>query len=665
MEIQIHDSTYATECVVCRNDTGMPNSDGVLARHRLAVPAFASGVCWAKDATMGEPLMLGNATLPYVFRTFDALPRGSVFALIQLASGGYLALLPLSGPLTVSWLGGTRTGLLAECATLGTERVAGDIPVVAWSVADDPYRACHQVWQKALSAEEIQATGRMRSRKQYPTVFEYLGWCSWEHLKSGISETVLLQALDDIERSEVPVRWMLVDDGHLRLDEQGRLTSFVPNDKFPRGWGPLIARRSDTKVSWFGIWWTASGRNTVSPTNDLGALNDHLRPVEKGLVPRSTPADNRAFYRALFGAAARAGFDFVKLDFQTHHFRYYWGSENAAASARLSYRAIEAAAKTSGVELMNCICQNHARLFTFSGSATGRNTKDYRVGDFTKALVQLHQAFHNPLWLGQTVWNDQDMFHSRDAVSGKVMSVAKALSAGPIYLSDDPREFHADHIHPLCFSDGRLLRPLAPGVASRQSLFCDPRLCARPYIVVAPLPNRAAAVAAFNLNESRISVRGTITAEDYGSAGGMMQPYEGAWDEPEEGLLLYDWDAQSAVVLGDGRDLELPDYSACLFLLCPIVNGWAVIGRSDKYLSPAGVEVLSCEPDTLELVMLEPGPLTIWSNSGVAVEDLGFSSAGGGLFTTSATGDSVRSTIRITRRTGHEINGIEDTGAAR
>ena len=60
-------------------------------------------------------------------------------------------------------------------------------------------------------------------------------------------------------------------------------------------------------------------------------------------------------------------------------------------------------------------------------------------------------------------------------------------------------------------------------------------------------------------------------------------------------------------------NIILPSFADRLYLLCPIWDGWGVIGRSDKFLSPAAVEILERAPGRLLLRMRESGPLLIWN----------------------------------------------------
>ena len=107
------------------------------------------------------------------------------------------------------------------------------------------------------------------------------------------------------------------------------------------------------------------------------------------------------------------------------------------------------------------------------------------------------------------------MVHPGDRMAGRLLSVAKALSGGPVYLSDDPRSFYAPNIRPLAFDSGELLRPLAPAAPLAGSLFADPLKTAVAYQVVAPLQGQIAAIGVFNLTVGEAPVEARISAADY------------------------------------------------------------------------------------------------------------------------------------------------------
>ncbi|MHC4717113.1 MAG: hypothetical protein ACYS5V_09100, partial [Planctomycetota bacterium] len=117
----------------------------------------------------------------------------------------------------------------------------------------------------------------------------------------------------------------------------------------------------------------------------------------------------------------------------------------------------------------------------------------------------------------------------------------------------------------------------------------------------------------YNLTEPVWPVTGWIAPDDYAHAACMLQPPEDPWALPEEGLILYDAATGAAAPLEGRYEFDLPDFGDRLLLLVPVRHRWAVIGRTDKYLAPAAVEVVDAAGDELIVRMPEPGPLTVWS----------------------------------------------------
>ena len=86
---------------------------------------------------------------------------------------------------------------------------------------------------------------------------------------------------------------------------------------------------------------------------------------------------------------------------------------------------------------------------------------------------------------------------------------------------------------------------------------------------------------------------------------------------PKEGLVLYDWRDGTAEKFSAEKKFTLKNFNEDrFFLLCPVEDGWAIIGRTDKYLSPAAVAIVSRTANELVLKMTESGPLAVWSAKG-------------------------------------------------
>ncbi len=141
----------------------------------------------------------------------------------------------------------------------------------------------------------------------------------------------------------------------------------------------------------------------------------------------------------------------------------------------------------------------------------------------------------------------------------------------------------------------------------------DPFAEPRPFRAIAPLPNDAAVVLSYNLTEPEQSVTAWVSQDDYAQAGGLLQGR--GWPPSAEGVLLYDWDAGRATP--DERiEKKFDGFEDWLVLLCPIRQGWAVVGLVDKFLSPAGVEVLDDSEGELVLRLGEAKPIRIWRRDG-------------------------------------------------
>jgi len=629
---------------VLENYSGKPDSKGVMEYYRLALPDFERGCYYASGWWPAG----GNRVFGQIVNdsSLNSVPEGGIFLLLKLKKDSYLAVLPIAGKTAYSWFDSKDGRLILKMGTHGKDAIEGDIPLYAWAKADNPYEACNAAWESALDCEQIKGAAFMRETKEYPQIFKYLGWCSWEYYKAKIDEENMVGAMEAIESSGLPIRYLLVDNGHFDR------SSLAPNDKFPNGYKPLTDMRKEDKIKWVGIWYAFLGANhgVLSPGN-LGEIGKFMYECNADkLLPLNNEKSARAFYEYMLGFAKRDDVDFLKVDFQTDALPFYAGTSLSnplgglpADNTNAIGNPVAAAANLAAVfqsvvdsrmnGLINCNWHNAVSVFNSKNSVAGRCSEDYKVGNLERARGHLYHSYAATIWLGQIAWGDHDMFHSSDKAAGRMMAVSKAFSGGPVYLSDNPEHFAPENVWPLCYKDGLLLRPLAPAAPLADCLFIDPLKESKAYKVVAPLANQTAAIVVYNLTEQAAPVKAIITAEDYQNASGMMQPYPGKWKVPAEGLVVYDWYAGKAEKLGREYTFELKGFGDRLLHLCPVRNGWAVIGRTDKYLSPAAVEVLKNTPDKLTIRMIESGPLAIWSDGATLLaEKVSFEDQGDGLW---------------------------------
>ncbi|MEA4937568.1 MAG: Sip1-related alpha-galactosidase [Paludibacter sp.] len=642
--------------IFSEEQTFQPDNKGILSDQKLLLPSYEKGIFTSTDKSYDGTLPPShiNRSLPWFFTadTYNDLfkPRinpHAVFLEIKLKDGRSMALLPMANPLSVCYIfADTEKGFLLRHATYGTDSFTGKVPLLAWAIADTPTEASYKLFEYLSKEKTIAKTFRLRSQKSYPEPFSYLGWCSWEEYRTNINEALLVKAAQDLKKSEVPVRFMLIDDGHqertntkVGKNNNRTLTSFNTDPElFPNGYGKILAERDTASLKWFGLWLNMHGywQGFTKDNNGFGELNDCLREVpSNGLyMPKNDKDKIVRLYQHYFEPSLKAGFDFLKIDWQTSGMMLTNGTENPAQQAWLTSRMVDSiTAKQYPYTIMNCMAQNNVVLLNTLNSNSTRTSIDYKLNNLTMAREHILQSFQNAVYMGPTVWGDHDMFHSSDSICGELMALSKAISGGPVYLSDAPDRIINENVMPLCFSNGKLLRPLAPGTTLPKSYYSSPLSTQELYFVAAPLHNKAVSIVAYNLYEKSATFESSITPEDYIAASATIQGLPDQWKVPVEGLFAYNYFEQKGQPLIKEIPVKVTGFNHCYYQLSPIVNGWSVVGATQKYLCSEAVENIVYTKKTVSFDLIEGGEFAVYLAEGKPVADnIKFISLGNGLW---------------------------------
>jgi hypothetical protein len=607
--------------------------DAPLSRIQLKLPAFTHASYYATyqdfdplGQTGGKYPTGANRMQAVHLQSLKKVTDGGVLLLLQLENGKHMAILPIvcpgaaNGLSTTTWMSTVDEQLVLNVCHLGkpTELPsdnASAIPVLSFAICDNVYDACQQVWDIALSHPAVGKSTRPRQEKHYPEILTHLGWCSWEQYKFDISEDVLTKAIDGIEASGLPIRYVLVDDGHLNHENRRLLDFDVDKAKFPNGWKPILDRRTTDRVTWIGLWLCFNGYWAgLSKQGEWDHLSDHLEQIDENtLMPKQGFINAMAFYDQMIQKPRQAGFDFVKVDDQAQSPKFYTKTTQGIASSIDNAQALEAACARHMDGLINCMAHSNICAFNTRVSNVTRCSEDYKVNDAWRGKAHLHNSFANMLWLGATVWGDHDMFHSNDKLAGYAMAVSKAVSGGPVYLSDDPTNFDPSNVLPLCDEQGKLYRPIAPATALPDSIYINPFKDEVVYRTIAPLEHDSVALALFNLTEPTLAVTGKISPDDYTHAAALI-PNQSSWALPSEGLACYNWQTKKLFKLDGDHAVSLPEFDCQLFLLSPIKHGIALMGDIRKYLAPATITQSLVNENQLLIQLNEPGTVTVYSD---------------------------------------------------
>lgn len=611
------------------NFSATPQPGKPLGMYRLDLPEYELGVMWV-DALLGKA---GNRVNPIFFTSDNCIPQTTKSALksrhvgqcmlLKLKNGQFMAVLPIANAQAQSSLAvGEDNQLYIKFESMGNKPLSGDFPLFSAAISASAYDAWSQVWTKAF---EKASYGRLRGDKDYLEAFTYLGWCSWECYKGSITEEKILDAIASFKQQKVPVRWVLLDDGHSK-----KHSGVSPNEKFPNAYDRIRAAADGDPVKWIGLWYSSLGvqsKNGLMAPADLG---DYLGDMYSQLgtywniTPKPTQDSNTQYWDYLYERGAKDA-DFIKVDFIKDMLNIYSkiAAEEKTDLVDMPFNAVEASVfykkameeATKGA-LMNCNGNNFPNPFFAKYSNSTRCSLDYKKNSMASAILHIYLSYHNAVSLGHVYWTDHDMFHSNDDFAGQIMAVTKALSGGPVYISDIPDHLDINNITPLCYDDGKLLRPIAPAVPSEDTLFSAGNGI---YKAFAPINKHAVAVHIMNLSKKEgVSVAGTITRHDFRDADAMVQPYPGLRTFSKEGVFAYDVLGHTGQILTDkGIPVALSttlDHK--LYQLSTIANGWSFIGRTDKYLSAAAGTVTKQEPGVLEVTLEEAGPFAVYCSRG-------------------------------------------------
>ncbi|HZG87079.1 Sip1-related alpha-galactosidase [Paenibacillus sp.] len=479
-------------------------------------------------------------------------------------------------------------GGLSECRTLA----------FVLGVGADPYRLAADGAETALRA--LDAETRPRAEKRYPEAFDYLGWCSWDAFYHAVDAEGLLRKTKELHELGVPVRWAMIDDGWSETREK-RLASYdADKRKFPEGLAPVIRRmKREHGIRWVGVWHTIAGYwGGVDPEGELFARNrQYLYETGGGAwVPAPSAAAAFGFWNDWHGYLKRQGVDFVKVDSQSAIANFFSEFEPIGRAAEAAHAALEASV---GLHfdgcVINCMGMASENIWHRPASAVSRSSDDFvPEAEFGFAEHALQNAY-NSFFHGTLYWGDWDMFWTDHRDDRRHMAL-RAVSGGPIYISDKPGRTKPELLRPLVYRDGRIIRCDLPGQPTEDCLTVDP-ISSKAPLKIWNRAGRAGVLAAFHLRRDAEAVAGSIGPSDIPGLAG-------------EAFLVYDHNEGRAFRLrkDERREIALPPNGANVYVIVPEdASGMTPIGLIDKLAASAAVTSFHAEEDRAFVRLVEGG----------------------------------------------------------
>ncbi len=386
---------------------------------------------------------------------------------------GYTCILPMVGKEWKATICKSQSkdaiGLALECGTSGKRTLDEVIYLSA-----DGKTLREAIWRVFQLLHESFGIP-LREEADYPETLEYLGWCSWDAFYKEINDQKLREKAKEFAEKDLPVRWMIFDDGWMKAEDD-MLCDLEPDpEKFQNGFETLISDiKEQTAVSWFGVWHAFGGYWAgINPKSELAYQEQNqLYETKNGrVVPGMSETGN--FYQDWYDQLRKEGIDFVKVDGQSSMPIYFRGDMPYVQASRRMHQSLDVALQDLGGTVIHCMGMAMENMVSRQVRGVSRNSDDFvpnRENGFAEHLIQnsYNALYHNMLY-----HLDWDMFWTKHPDAMK-HGLIRAMSGGPIYFSDRIGESDAQMVSKLCYLDGQILRPKRSATVTEDCVFIDP-----------------------------------------------------------------------------------------------------------------------------------------------------------------------------------------------
>jgi len=535
------------------------------------------------------------------------------FALWQESSGKWGVLIALSGGGMNTTFEGDGKKILAIAESRADNFAPSKVPVLVIGWGDEPYKLINDAYafglktMKAADPEHI--IGSLRVDKNFPKIFRYLGWCSWNTYYQKVDEQKLIASAKSFRKSAVPVRWMIIDDRWMAITEKdpvhdkqrkGSLTALeADREKFPNGLAATIKTlKQEYGITFMGVWITFQGYwNGIALDSELGReFKDALMPVSNEVgIPDPRSSAGEKFWEGWFGFFKNAGVDFVKVDNQSDLAGYVHGAiPSSFAMAQAQKNITGPTEKYFNNNLIDCMSMNVDTIYQWQKTNIGRDSNDFHPLGYEDPRTHQVKSVMNALWMQNLVYPDYDMWMTHDNYA-EYHAVARAISGGPIYITDKPGQTQLEKIQPLVLSNGEIIRVDAPGLPCRSSILEDPSASGKPLLAFARSGD-AGILAAWNVSKKFKTVKAEISPLDVDGIKG-------------DKFGVYDYFAGKLRVLSREQKMQLnmQPWDVKLYSVVPIVDGFAPIGLVKKYIAPGTIKEIKRSPGSVKITLAEFG----------------------------------------------------------
>ncbi|KAI7728561.1 hypothetical protein M8C21_001079 [Ambrosia artemisiifolia] len=445
------------------------------------------------------------------------VPNETQFLLMETVEESekmYVVFLPLIEGAFRACLQGGSGDKLEVCVESGDLDTKGSVfsHTVYVGVGTDPFSTVSD----AISTVKLHLRSfKQRQDKKLPGIVDYFGWCTWDAFYQDVTQEGVESGLKSLADGGTPAKFVIIDDGwqsvgsddkKINESEESqpvmRLTGIKENKKFQSEDDPALGIKNIVNIAkntyglkYVYVWHAIVGywggvRPEAEGMEEYGSLmkypmaskgieaNDPLWKTDMltlqglGLMD---PKKVFKFYDNLHGYLAAAGVDGVKVDVQSILETLGSGLGGRVALTQQYHQALDASIARNFPDngCIACMSHNTDALYCSQQTAVVRASDDFYPRDPVSHTIHIASVAYNSVFLGEFMQPDWDMFHSLHPAA-EYHASARAISGGPIYVSDAPGKHNFDLLKKLVLPDGSVLRARLPGRPTKDCLFADP-----------------------------------------------------------------------------------------------------------------------------------------------------------------------------------------------
>ena len=556
------------------------------------------------------------------------VPHDTQLLLFKNCDGTFSAYLPVCGDTYKCILEGEEGGLYARIFSWFDKLSVCDTLAFVYGKGENPYTLVHDLTEYAVKL--LGNYIKMREERPYPEIMEYLGWCSWDAFKIEVSEDKMIAKCKEFYDKDIPVKWAIFDDmwGDVKnfigkkyysdnemsqLKGNSALDSFEACPvRFPKGLAHCISEMEKYGVQ-SAMWHPMTGYwKGVTKEGEIYNKYKHcLIEYDENGVTKYIPGITREkffeFFDAYHSHLNACSAKFMKIDFQSSINKWYKGLAPVGEIARNLHEAMEESVQKHFKDgaLINCMGMASENVWNRPHSSVSRCSADFLPENRDWFAKHILQCAYNSFYQGQLYWCDWDMWWTDDGQAIK-NAVIRAISGGPIYVSDTAERSIASVLKPLCLYDGRILRCDIPAMPTKDCLTVNPKTSDEAFTLFTRCSENYI-IASFNLNEINNPVSESIdlTKLDVAPA--------------EDKYIIKEYFSGSHRIICKNCDYKFIDNlrnqdEFRLYTAVPVRDGFAFLGLCGKYIGVKAAENVTKDGFTL----LECGDFEFYSEKAVS-----------------------------------------------